>query len=782
MLPVMEVVISSICVWLAVALNLPVNGRVQDIQGIRDDPRGSVVRWLQACALFVSPTVIMLYGPHLLTSGVIGMTMCIIMLLGLCVAIAIVSAILEVCRRAVVERFPCLECLMNMLHGIYEFIGLLIHLFFAGGLWIYALKEAIQRGYFDPVTGGNNQMDTVVYECTWICTWIDTLRHASVVCFLAALSVDYVVNFRAEVWFVLGNGDAAFDQRGGACTLSGLLRRLLKEPFCIACYCFWPVLISSSGLRLDTIAVGWFAVVCVPLIVLVQFALVLSSLHVVEYVMPRPLRDVWRGWRVAKIVASLSAATLLWLLWTFRSSALQQTWPDSPWASSVRWQVVWIDLAALLVAQYILAYDHGEPPDDVRHPRDHEIQELMANAATLVSWPLLIHTETLDYLPVKICTIIALSRGSYVLLRESVSRLRGPRAHRDTLLAAQRYTPGFFIGALVAAVVMVAQLVNNVQLSFALGLNARTDFLCGGIECADGRTCSEGRCCPKGLDGATCEVELDDRGFAPAYEVTGCSESAVAAALINVPGVLPWTGEMYGSRIEQAAAVERLSPLIREVCGTYYKDDRQCDDAPVYTKPAADALRGPSYTLWRDRCSEISPNCSVWRITMLPLLSKDQEGLCGSSSTLDVHAHGSSSQDISGTYESTFSDDPEWHTYRISSMFDATQTWETHTWPYNHLFYCSHGTCALPVNAPVPFAFSIFSDLNVNFTRPPTTASDSSGTPSHPRYFGKSHGSTFCMEWYWWSVARYDGYGAWNFRPAACDHLRSIRVAAVEGR
>eukprot|EP01043_Picozoa_sp_COSAG02_P088781 COSAG02_NODE_25848_length_647_cov_1.085766_1_plen_207_part_10 len=207
---------------------------------------------------------------------------------------------------------------------------------------------------------------------------------------------------------------------------------------------------------------------------------------------------------MAKIVASFSAATLLWLVWTFRSSALQQTWPDSSWASSVRWQVVWIDLAALLVAQYILAYDHGEPPDDVRHPRDHEIQELMANAATLVSWPLLIHTETLDYLLVKICAIITLSRASYVLLRESVSRLRGPRAHRDTLLAAQRYTPGFFIGALVAAVVMVAQLVNNVQLSFGLGLSARTGFLCGGVECADGRTCSEGRCCPIGLDGATC--------------------------------------------------------------------------------------------------------------------------------------------------------------------------------------------------------------------------------------------------------------------------------------
>jgi hypothetical protein len=156
-------------------------------------------------------------------------------------------------------------------------------------------------------------------------------------------------------------------------------------------------MLGGYGWSIDTIAVGWFAVVFVPFSVLVQFALVLSSLHFVEqYVMPRPLRDVWRGWRVSKIVASFSAATLLWLVWTFRSSALQQTWPDSSWASSVRWQVVWIDLAALLVAQYILAYDHGEPPDDVRHPRDHEIQEIMANAAKLVSWPLLVHTETLD--------------------------------------------------------------------------------------------------------------------------------------------------------------------------------------------------------------------------------------------------------------------------------------------------------------------------------------------------------------------------------------------------
>ena len=486
------------------------------------------------------------------------------------------------------RRYP--GCCAQLLEGVLC-LGLLGgYLLFFGYLLFGIMIPMTADGDDDTV----KQPDTVLFECTWVCTWFDTMRKASMLGLLGALSVDFVVNFRAPIWFIMG--DDPLWNRGPLCSAKGLAKRLLLEPiYLLLCYCgvfFWMVW------SIDTVTTSWFAAFWMPATACMQGMYLLLSLQTVErYLMPERLRDVWRGWRLSELLAAHSAAAALWLMWIFRQSTLRHTWPDSPWASSVKWQAVWIDLAALLVGEYILAYDNGEPPDDVQHPRDETIGEIMDTAMVLASWPLLLPTDALDYAVPTACTILTLSYSAFLVAREAISRFRGPRALRNNL-AAQRRTPGYITGGALSVVLLLAQLIVNTQLGFTLGTHTRTDFLCGGIDCGNGRECSQGLCCPAGFDGAACEVVLD-QGFAPVYEVTGCDASAVDTIASLAIATNGGTGGNGGNRARNEETTRRsFASLVPQMCGSYYRTEMECNGAPVYAKRSFTS--GAGHALWRD--------------------------------------------------------------------------------------------------------------------------------------------------------------------------------------
>ena len=613
-LPVAFVLISSFFVWMTVALNIG-----QAAPDFRRDLRSSVVEWLVACAMIIWPYFVMTFVPHLVSSGVVAMSICFTLFVGFVGTPLIAFISVKDCLNALAQRFPCLErpCLECLSSKLLIFAIYLTYI----GFSIIALIALA-----DPLTGGYEQVPTVFFECGWVCSWFDTFRRGVDALFAVALAGDYLLNWPAEVWLVMGVDDWA-SARGRACSCKGLLKRLLLEPLIITLYAYSLSTVMSAW-SIDIIATGWFAGVLVLTSTCSYGMMLLLSLRTIEHhLMPRRVKEFWQSWILSEVASRLSACVLLWLLWVYRSASLQRTWPDSPWAHSVRWQVVWIDLAALLVGQYIAAYDH-EPPDHALHPLDGEIQSRMQNAMALTSWPLLMHSVTLDYWPVKTSAVVALSAGFGIVAYEAVCRFRGPRALRGNL-AAQRRTPAYVFGSVLSLMVLVAQLTMNVQEAFALGNETRTGFLCGGIDCGPGRECSEGRCCPPGFDGSACEISLDDRGFAPAYEVTGCASAVDAIAFCDP--------DDPSGRCSQERALFQL------VCGTYHKTDTRCDGAPVYTRSGVGGNRGPAYTFWRDSCDgmtmpdlggdrarrvwvkddlrrdhSFTSDCSVWRITSAP--------------------------------------------------------------------------------------------------------------------------------------------------------------------